>query len=239
MSPEVPRPVIRVVDLGLRQYGPVHALQHATVQGVRKGTVSQVLYLVEHTPTITLGRRADPAHILASPETLQRMGIVTCQIERGGDVTYHGPGQLVAYPILPLRAYGLGPSDYMHLLEGCVIGALADLGVAATRRTGLIGVWVGDAKICALGVRILRGVSLHGLALNVDPDMAPWQTIVPCGIHDGRVTSLRQVLGQVPAMATVQDKLVQQLGQALRADMLPVTDVERWIEATMAAAATP
>ncbi len=210
MSPSLP-----LYSLGLAAYGPVHRLQQALVERRRLDQVGDLALLLEHTPVITLGRRADPAHILASPEALAEQGIAVHQVERGGDVTYHGPGQLVAYPILRLRDHGLGASDYMHLLEEVVIATLADYGIAAGRRAGYIGVWVGHDKLCALGVRVMRGVTMHGLALNVAPNMAHWAAIVPCGIRDGGVGSMAGLLGEAPPMAEVERRLGDRLAQAL------------------------
>lgn len=192
--------------LGMRAYQPTEALQHELVDWRQHRLIEDVLLLLEHEPVITLGRRADPRHILASAEELQRQGIVVCQTERGGDVTYHGPGQLVAYPILNLQSMGFGPSDYMHRLEDVAAATIADYGLVTHRRPGVIGVWVGDNKLAALGVRIKGGVCFHGLAMNVDPVMAHWAYIIACGIADGGVTSLARELGYAPSMSEVQQR---------------------------------
>ncbi len=130
------------------------------------------------------------------------------RIERGGDVTYHGPGQLVGYPIINLASLGIGPSDYMHALEDVIIAAMAEFGIVGTRRKDQIGVWVGGDKICAMGVRVSKRVTYHGFALNVAPNMAHWRMIVPCGIRDGFVTSMAAELGQAPPMAKVATTVV-------------------------------
>jgi len=220
---------LSLLDLGLQPYEPVHQLQVSAVECVRSRAAPEVVILVEHTPTITLGRRADPAHILASAEALQRSGITIQRVERGGDVTYHGPGQLVMYPIIRLHEYNLGASDYMHRLEEVVITALDDLAVSAGRREGLVGVWIGNNKICAMGVRIRGGVTMHGLALNVDPEMAHWQTIIPCGIQDAGVTSLRQVLGIAPAMEVVKERLTARFAEAFDVTLVTCQDATPWI----------
>jgi lipoyl(octanoyl) transferase len=206
---------IALYDLGLVPYGPTHRLQQTLVEQRRGDEVSDLVLLLEHTPVITLGRRADPAHLLAGPAELAEQGIEVHQTERGGDVTYHGPGQLVVYPILRLRDHGLGPSDYMHLLEDVVTGVLAGYGIAAGRREQLIGVWVDADKICALGVRVMRGITMHGLALNVAPEMAHWQLIVPCGIRDGGVTSMARELGNAPPLQVVGQRVGAGLAAAL------------------------
>lgn len=208
-------PTLACHDLGLVPYGPVHRLQRALVEQRRLDQIGDLALFLEHLPVITLGRRADPAHILASPQELERQGIAVHQVERGGDVTYHGPGQLVVYPIVRLRDHGLGAGDYMHLLEEVVVATLAEYGIRAGRRQGLIGVWVGNDKLCALGVRVMRGITMHGLALNVAPDMAHWATIVPCGIRDGGVGSMAAILADVPAVASVARALARHLAAAL------------------------
>lgn len=209
------------IDLGRMAYEPVWALQHRVVERRIAGEGPDTLLYVEHDPVITLGRRADPAHILASPEALREEGIHVIRIERGGDVTYHGPGQLVGYPIVHLPSLGLGASDWMHALEDALAWALADLGIATHRREGVIGVWVGDNKIAALGVRIRRGVTFHGFALNVAPNMAHWSLIVPCGIRDGGVTSIAAELGMAPAMADVQALVSRHLAEVLHVQLEP------------------
>ena len=196
-------------------YGPTEALQERLVVARQAGAIPDGLLLLEHAPVITLGRRADSGHILAPPEVLAREGIEVRRTERGGDVTYHGPGQLVGYPIVGLRDLGLGASDYMHTLEEALIGALADFGLAAGRREGIIGVWVGRNKIAALGVRIKRGVAYHGVALNVRANMRHWATILACGITDGGVTSMHLEMPSAPTMAEVRERLAHHLGRVL------------------------
>lgn len=201
-----------VVHLGVEPYGPALELQHRLVALRQEGRIGDTLLLLEHTPVITLGRRADESHILASPDLLRQEGIAVHRVERGGDVTYHGPGQLVGYPIVHLPSLGLGASDYMHRLEDVLAAALADWGVATHRREGVIGVWVGENKIAALGVRVSKGVTYHGFALNVAPDMRHWSTIIPCGITDGGVTSLALELGTAPPMAEVRERVAHHFG---------------------------
>lgn len=222
-----------VVHLGVEPYGPALELQRRLVALRQEGRIGDTLLLLEHDPVITLGRRADPGHILASPEALARAGIAVHRVERGGDVTYHGPGQLVGYPIVHLPSLGLGASDYMHHLEDVLAAALAEWGIATQRRTGVIGVWVGDNKIAALGVRVSKGVTYHGFALNVAPNMDHWATIIPCGITDGGVTSISQELGTAPPMAGVRTQVVRHFGERFGARMCTVT-----LEALLAAPPT-
>lgn len=205
--------------LGRRDYAAVEALQNELVALRQQERIPDVLLLVEHEPVITLGRRADPAHILASATQLDAQGIAVCRTERGGDVTYHGPGQMVVYPILYLPGYGLGPSDYMHRLEDIAAATAADYGIATLRRPGVIGVWAGNNKLAALGVRIKRGVCYHGVALNVSSDMAHWSLIVPCGITDGGVTSLARELGWAPTLEAVEQRFCAHFESLMDAEL--------------------
>ena len=211
---DMPGPLI-LYELGLVPYGPCHRLQQDLVERRRTEQIGDLALLLEHEPVLTLGRRADPAHVLVSKDELARRGIAVHRVERGGEVTYHGPGQLVVYPILRLRDHGLGPSDYMHLLEEVTIATLAEYGIVAGRRDKLIGVWVGNNKIAALGVRVKRGITMHGLALNVTPRMEHWSLIVPCGIREGGVTSMAHELDSAPTVAEVGRRLAAQFAAAL------------------------
>jgi len=199
-----------LVNLGVEPYERAEALQHELVDWRQRELIDDVLLLLEHTPVITLGRRADESHVLASEEVLRREGVDLRRCERGGDVTYHGPGQLVGYPVLHLPSHGLGASDYMHRLEDVSAELLGAYGIETHRRDGVIGVWVGENKITALGVRIKRRVAFHGFALNVAPNMAHWSLIVPCGITDGGVTSMATELTSralpVPSMSQVRER---------------------------------
>jgi lipoic acid synthetase len=184
------------------------------------------LLLLEHPHVYTLGTNADPEHVLVPPA---RVGAQLVRADRGGDVTYHGPGQLVGYPVVTLPDWRNGLRDvvgYVRALEGVLIDALADLGVVARRETRYPGVWVGDEKIAAVGVRVARGRTRHGFALNVDPDLTMFDHIVPCGIRDRGVTSLAAVLGTAPEMHRVVDAVVAQFarqfgdGQVERQDVV-------------------
>ena len=213
-----------LLNLAAQTYDEAHSLQLALVDLRQRDLVEDVLLLLEHTPVITLGRRADPSHILASQEWLDREGIEVQRVERGGDVTYHGPGQLVGYPILKLCEYdGLGASDYMHRLEDVLAAALSYYGLHTYRREGVIGVWVGDSKIAALGVRIRRGVTFHGFALNVASDMSHWATIIPCGITDGGVTSMSLELDTAPALDEVRQQVAACFAKEFDVELCPTT----------------
>jgi len=185
-------------------------LQAALVEERRAGTIGDTLLLLEHPPVITLGvkTRQGPSHIIASDEELAREGVVVHETGRGGDVTYHGPGQLVGYPILDLRPDRCDVHQYVRDLEEVLIQALHDFGITGTRVQGLSGVWVGETgkerKIAAIGVRISRWITSHGFALNVATDLRHFRLIVPCGIADRGVTSIEQELGRGVPMAEVQ-----------------------------------
>lgn len=201
--------------------------------GEAAASVGYVL-LVEHDPpVITITRRpAAPTHLLASADVLRRDGIEVVETDRGGDITYHGPGQLVVYPILDLNLLKLRLHDYMRLLEAAVIDTCGALGVPAHRDACATGVWVGggaaacggpgpgDEKICAMGVRVRRWVSMHGLALNVSTNLEHFRHIIPCGLAGRSVTSLARQLGErCPEMSAVKQELVQRLHERLAAQV--------------------
>ena len=193
----------QLLDLGLRAYEPVVAVQEDLVARRKLGTVPDTLILVEHEPVYTLGRGADARHVLASTEELVRRGIQVVQTGRGGDVTYHGPGQLVGYPILDLGERGKGVVWYVEQLEEVLIRALAEFGVTGARDSRNRGVWIGREKIAAIGVRVTRRITMHGFALNVRTDLAAYGGIVPCGLADRGVTSLHNL---VPAVTMAEAK---------------------------------
>lgn len=197
-----------------------HDLQLRLVDWRQRGLIDDVLLLLEHTPVITLGRRADEGHVLASQEVLDSEGIQVRRVERGGDVTYHGPGQLVGYPILHLPSYGIGASDYMHRLEDVIAQTAGDFGIRTHQRERIIGVWVEDNKIAALGVRIRRGVTFHGFALNVSPGLRHWSFIIPCGIDDGGVTSMALELSDPPPMLAVRECLARHFEREFQVELV-------------------
>jgi lipoate-protein ligase B len=163
----------------------------------------EALALIQHRPVFTLGARADGSNVLATPAALAARGAEVIEVDRGGDVTFHGPGQLVAYPILDLHARGVGGVEHVRMLEQTVIDTLSAFDLAAELVRGRPGVWVNGAKVAAVGVRVQRGVSRHGLALNVDPDLGWFDAIIPCGIADAEVTSMARLLGAAPAFEDV------------------------------------
>lgn len=182
--------------LGLVTYSDGLALQEQAVERLREGAGAEQLLLLEHPHVFTLGRGADAANILADEEQLQEQSIEVHDTGRGGDVTYHGPGQLVGYPIINLRPDRCDVHRYVRDIEEVLIRTIADFGIAGSRIAGLTGVWVGNEKIAAIGVRIARWITSHGFALNVSTDLNYFQMIVPCGITDKGVTSLSRLLGR-------------------------------------------
>ncbi|MEM6854358.1 MAG: lipoyl(octanoyl) transferase LipB [Planctomycetota bacterium] len=213
-----------IVDLGRRGYAEAWAVQRERNDAVSLGEARPALILVEHDPVITVSHRKGVRdHVLASPEELERLGIDLQETDRGGDVTYHGPGQLVAYPILRLNDHGLNLGRYMRLLEDAVIATAAAFGITGQAEQGATGVWVPmpeghTAKLCAMGVRIRKNTTLHGLALNVTTDLTHFQNIDPCGLGGRPVTSLDQLLGDdCPSMDEVKHALARQLAAAIDA----------------------
>ena len=186
-EPDTP---LRVLGLGVVDYRSAWELQKRLVEARRTGDIGDTVVLVEHPPVYTLGRRATTEHVLLDDDARTASGIDLVAVDRGGDVTYHGPGQLVVYPVLRLAGQR-HVVDFVRMLEQVAIEALARCGVTGTRREGLTGVWVEREKIVAIGVRVgAEGVTSHGLALNVDPDLAHFGGIVPCGLATEGVTSL-------------------------------------------------
>lgn len=217
---------LAVRRLGLVPYTTAVDLQKALVEDRRAGRIPDTLLLLEHLHVITLGVKLAEArtHVVATPESLDARGVEVVETGRGGDVTYHGPGQLVAYPILDLKPDRLDVHRYVRDLEAVMIRLCEAYGVAADRIAGLSGAWVGDLKIGAVGVRISRWITSHGLALNVSTDLSFFDLIVPCGIADRGVTSLSLEVGRpvpvdevidafVKAFAAVFDRCVAELGE--------------------------
>lgn len=200
-----PRPLF-VRRLGVVPYEAALALQASLVEDRRHGRIPDQLLLLEHPPVITLGVRTRDSrdHVLAGPDALAAMGVAVFETGRGGDVTYHGPGQLVGYPIVDLNPDRRDVHRYVRDLEEVLVRTAAAFGVTAGRMPDLTGVWVGDDKLAAIGVRISRWITSHGFALNVDTNLDHFKLIVPCGISGKGVTSLRQLRGAPVPMADVE-----------------------------------
>jgi lipoyl(octanoyl) transferase len=202
---------LEVRRLGVVPYADALAVQRALVEERKAGTVPDLLLLLQHPAVITLGVRGDGgrSHILATDARLAELGIAVHETGRGGDVTYHGPGQIVGYPIVNLDPDRRDVHRYVRDLETVMIQVCADYGIAAERIAGLTGVWVGGEKIGAIGVRISRWVTSHGFAFNVATDLDHFRLIVPCGIGDRGVTSLERVVGRRIPIADVEDAFVR------------------------------
>jgi lipoate-protein ligase B len=203
----------RLLDLGVRPYREAWDIQHALHEAVREGREPDTWILVEHTPVITLGRQAKRDNVLLSPDSLAARGVDVVEIERGGDVTYHGPGQLVVYPIRKLERFReIVP--LVRALEGAVIAAVGRYGIAAERWSEHAGVWVGRNQICAIGLAVQKMVSLHGIALNVSTALDYDRLINPCGLTDRGITSIAQETGRDVTIDDVKPVLVEELERA-------------------------
>jgi len=248
--------VISVVQLGLVDYGEGLRLQRKLVDLRKSGEIGDVLLLLEHSPVITLGRNAKAANVLASPEALAARGVEVFECDRGGDVTFHGPGQLVGYPIFDLRGHDssqfpvpgsqsehsaapgdqpllrrktLGVVDYVRRLEEVLIRTCGDFGIPARRVAGLTGAWTEAepaAKIAALGVHISRSVTSHGFALNVNTDLSHFNRIVPCGITAKPVTSMQKELGRELDLGAVAQSVSRNFGSVFGSQMLWVDTID-------------
>ncbi len=217
---------IEVRRLGRVDYDEALALQRALVEDRRAGRIGDTLLLLEHPHVITLGVAARRAatHILAPPEVLAARGVIVRETGRGGDVTYHGPGQLVGYPILDLRPDRCDVHRYVRDLEEVLIRAAAAFGVRAGRIAGLTGVWVGDEKLAAIGVRISRWITSHGFAFNVNTELEYFRLIVPCGIADRGVTSLARLLGREVALDAVAEAVAAAFAEVFDAEVVVAAD---------------
>ena len=236
--------MISVLHLGQIDYATALALQQKLVVRRKAGEIGDVLLLLEHTPVITLGRNAKAANILASPEHLSAHGVELFECDRGGDVTFHGPGQLVGYPIFDLREYAtpdgkrktLGAVDYVRRLEEVLIRTCASFHLPTGRISGLTGVWTQpldapQSKVAAIGVHISRFVTSHGFALNVNPDLSYFDLIIPCGITTHPVSSMAKELGRELDLNSVAEAVSRSFGQVFSSQML-------WLESLDALAPT-
>ena len=202
---------INILDLGRMSYNSAWDIQKNYHQKVLTGKEQDTLILVEHEPVYTLGKNANDNHLLQSASE----EIKVYRIERGGDITFHGPGQIVVYPILDLNRYVKSVSWYMRTLEKIIIDTLSDFKIKAELKDGLTGVWVGDEKIGAQGVRISRWVTMHGLALNVNTDLRYFDGIIPCGIFDYGVTSMEKLTGSKQDINKVKNTIIKYFNNIL------------------------
>ena len=207
-----PANLSRAVWLGDMEYLEAYDLQLSLVEKVHSGQEPNTLLLLEHPHVYTKGRLSKGSDVLLPEEDLAAKGVAVLETDRGGQVTYHGPGQLVVYPIVNLKDWG-GPVKYVRALEQVVIATLAEMGITANCESGNTGVWTGQGKIAAIGVKISRGIAFHGLALNVNTDLTYYQNIIPCGIADRPVTSMASILREPVDMELVRYGLVYQFGR--------------------------
>ncbi len=225
-------PAAGLVDLGLTEYGAAYGLQLALVEKRRSVAAAGDLFLVtEHPSTFTLGRRGGREHLRVSEEFLAERLIPLVHIERGGDITFHGRGQLVIYPILHLRGAGLSVAAYVHGLEEVMLRLAEVSGVAAGRDPRNHGVWVGEKKLGSVGIAIRHGIAFHGLALNVDVDLTPFSWVNPCGLTGVKMTSLSRECGREVELGEVKEKLRGLLSQVFGRTFLTLT--KEHVDATL------
>ena len=236
--------MISILQLGSVDYATALQLQQRLIALRKENAIGDVLLLLEHPPVITMGRNAKSAHILVSAQQLAARGVEVFECDRGGDVTFHGPGQLVAYPIFDLRALPsadpsrktMGAVEFVRRLEDVLIQVCAAFGLATGRISGLTGVWTSQpepAKIAAIGVHISRGVTSHGLALNVNTDLTYFDLIVPCGIDSRPVTSMQKELGPSMPMALVADVVARAFGTVFHNRIVGLTTLDELLKPTL------
>lgn len=208
--------------LGRRAYRPVWEYQQQLLEQRTAGEIADRILLVEHSPTYTLGKAGDQNHLLASAQELTSKHIDYVPIDRGGDITYHGPGQLVGYPILHLENYKKDVHWYLRQLEETIIRTIAEYDLQGDRDPEYTGVWVGDAKIAAIGVKVSRWVTMHGFALNVTTDLSYFGRIIPCGIFHKDVCSIRALTNQAPSLQAVGRIYLEKFAQVFDCQVIPV-----------------
>ncbi len=242
--------MISVLQLGTVDYATALKLQIKLVELRKTNQIGDVLLLLEHTPVITLGRNAQTANILASPELLVQRGVEVFECDRGGDVTFHGPGQLVGYPIFDLRAFTtpdgqrktLGAIEFVRKMEEALIRTCADFRIPTTRIPKLTGVWTAEvpsAKIAAIGIHISRAVTSHGFALNVNTDLSSFELIIPCGLAAKPVTSMAQELGAPVSLDRVAESITRNFGHIYGRQILWVETLDALLGNTVGVPARP
>lgn len=218
--------ICNVERLGRIDYAAALDLQRERVEARKAGRIPDTLLLLEHPHVYTLGRNARRENILTSPERLAKIGAAVFETDRGGDVTYHGPGQLVGYPIFDLNGHRRDIRWYMRSLEEVFIRVAGGYGIQAGRIDGLTGVWVGDAKLVAMGVHISRWVTSHGFAFNVSTDLGYFERIVPCGLADKRVTSLEKLLSRRVEMEDAAERVIEAFGTVFHVEIRRTASAE-------------
>lgn len=221
--PEAGRRLLEARFLGSLSYGKSLALQEELVRRRQHDEIPDQLLLLQHPHVITRGTSAQAEHILLSPSERARRGIELFDVGRGGDVTYHGPGQLVGYPVLDLKPDRKDLHRYLRDLEEVLIRTVGSFGITSVREEGLTGVWVPEGKLAAIGVRVSSGwITSHGFALNVDPDLAYFSAIVPCGIQDREVTSMARILGRSMTVQEVLPPILQSFQEVFQREVIVV-----------------
>ena len=215
-----------VIKTDFLDYEAAWHLQQELWRSRRDGKADDMLLLLQHPPAITLGRGGDEKNLLLGKMELQSLGIGLHFTDRGGDITYHGPGQLIGYPIVCLPDHNMSPGYFITMLEEVIILTLQELGVHAKRVPRLIGVWVGDKKVSSLGVRIRKGVTTHGFAFNINNDLTPFQYIHPCGIKGLQLTSLMEILGKEVDFEYVEDRVIENFVRVFKMQISDVSNLE-------------
>ena len=222
--------ICRMVDLGLMGYAEAWALQKRVVAARKAGAIEDVLLLCEHPHVITQGRNGKREHLLATEHVLRQKGVEFHATDRGGDITYHGPGQIVGYPILNLGEIRRDVVWYVRMLEEAMIRATAEFGITAERVAGKTGIWVGDGgaeeKLAAIGVHISRWVTSHGFAYNVSTDLRYFDLIVPCGIADRKATSLEKLLGRSVKREEIAPRIAKYFGEVFGLELKDTSRAE-------------
>lgn len=214
-----------VYQLGLITYSEAYQLQRQLLCQRVNNEIADTLLLLEHPPTITIGKSGKLENVLASQAQLAEAGVSLFFVDRGGDVTYHGPGQLVAYPIIDLRQRGRDVHQYLRDLEEVIIRTLNDFSINASRDSSHAGVWVRDEEIAAIGLRVSKWVSMHGVALNVNTDLEQFSLINPCGFSDKKAASISSLLSQDVSIEAVTKKLLARFSEVFNAQMEPGSDI--------------
>ncbi len=210
---------LKIIDLGLIEYNEAYRIQQEVLMNRQFGEVPDTLLLAEHMPVITIGRSGSRENILISEDELKKQSIPIFEIDRGGDVTYHGPGQLVAYPIMDIKALTNGDiHKFLRILEEAVIRFLSHYNITGNRISNYTGVWVCDKKIASIGIGVRKWISYHGMALNINPDMSHFSMLNPCGLDANKMTSLERVLGKPISISDVKREFIESFKEVLCAD---------------------
>jgi lipoyl(octanoyl) transferase len=211
------------LDLGLMPYAQAFAIQEQILLARLDGQFGTTIILQENLPIFTIGRSGSRENVLLSPEDLEQRGIAVLEVNRGGDVTFHGPGQLIVSPLIFLGDIGLNANQYLHRIEDLLIELLSHYDIRAEKKEDYPGVWFKDAKIAAVGIAVKHGFTFHGFSLNVNPDLDCFSLINPCGVSRMPVTSIQQVLKKTPSMAQIKDRLKQVLEKAFAFETQPIS----------------